>query len=97
MCNAKFSWVLYSGSMLSREVEAIGTKEALQWITTTLQWITTRRTDRCIMETDSLVLVAACNGGPREVAIGSVVGDCLRLLKRIHPSPMLVKFVYRIW
>lgn len=47
------------GAWSPREAEAFGMNEALSWVIT-------RRTQQCIIETDSQVLVAACNEGPGE-------------------------------
>ena len=58
-----------------------------------LSWVLRRRNQRCIMETDSQVLVQACNGSPGEAIFGTIVGDCNELLK--HINPVLVKFTYR--
>lgn len=56
-------------------------------------WVLTRRNQRCIMETDSQVLVAACNGGPGEAIFGVIVDDCIKLLK--HINSVLIRFAYR--
>lgn len=44
------------------------------------------------METDSRVLVQACKGKVGEAIFGTIVGDCIELLKNINP--VLVKFTY---
>lgn len=74
------------GAWSPREVEAIAMKEALSWLIA-------RRNQRCIMETDSRVLVQACNGKPGEAIFGTLVDDCIQLLK--HINLVLVKFIYR--
>lgn len=74
------------GAWSPREAEALGMKEALSWLTK-------RRGQGCIIETDSQVLVTACNGNPGEAMYGTIVGDCIQLLK--HINPVLLRFVYR--
>lgn len=74
------------GSWTPREAEAIGLKEVLSWVI--------KKTNTCcIIETDSQVLVNACKGDSGEALFGTIVGDCIQLLK--HINPVLVKFVYR--
>lgn len=74
------------GAWSPREAEAIAMKEALSWVIS-------RRKHQCIMETDSRVLVQACNGQTGEAMFGTLVDDCIHLLK--HINPVLVKFTYR--
>lgn len=74
------------GAWTPREAEAIGMKEALSWMIA-------RKIDHCIIETDSQILAAACTGEPGLDLFGTIVGDCIQLLK--HINPVLVKFVYR--
>lgn len=75
-----------NGSWSPREAEALSMNEALSWVTL-------RGGQYCIFETDSQVLVAACKGGQGETIFGTIVGDCIELMK--HIKPVLVKFVYR--
>ncbi|XP_074378629.1 uncharacterized protein LOC141720175 [Apium graveolens] len=74
------------GAWSPREAEAIGMKEALSWVIA-------RKNQCCIMESDSRMLVQACNGSPGEAMFGTIVGDCIQLLK--HINPVLVRFTYR--
>lgn len=53
-----------------REAEAIALKEALSWIMA-LQY------EMCVFETDSKVLVHACNGDRGESRFGTIVDDCV--------------------
>lgn len=45
------------------------------------------------METDYQVLVAACSKGSGEATFGTIIGDCIQLIK--HINPVLVRFSYR--
>lgn len=58
-----------------------------------LSWLITRRNQHCIIESDSQILVNACKGSPGEAIFGTIVGDCIQILK--HINPVLVRFVYR--
>lgn len=49
--------------------------------------------DSCIFETDSKSLADACNGKSGEAYFGTIVLNCLHLLK--HIDQVLVRFVYR--
>ena len=51
-----------------------------------------KRNQHCIIESDSQVLVNACKGSPGEAIFGTIVGDCIQILK--HINPVLVRFVY---
>lgn len=73
------------GAWSSREAEAISMKEALSWIIN-------RAYNQCVFETDLKSLVSACNGYPGEAFFGTLVLDCVHLLKHINNVP--VKFVY---
>lgn len=74
------------GAWNSKEAEALSLKEALSWIIA-LQY------DHCVFETDSRCLAMACNENPGEDYFGTIVVDCIQLLK--HISSVLVEFVYR--
>lgn len=52
-----------------------------------------QRMNHCIIESDSKILVDACNGGLGEAYFGTFVKDCIQLWK--HINPVLVRFVYR--
>lgn len=71
---------------MPREAEAISLKEALFWMIE-LKYA------QCIIETDSRSLAMACNGIPGEAYFGTIVVDCIQLLK--HINPVLVQFAYR--
>ena len=66
--------------------EVMGMKEALLWVIS-------RCLNHCIIETDSQILIDACNGGPGESYFGTIVRDCIYLLK--HINPVCVRFIYR--
>lgn len=74
------------GEWSPREAEAIGLKEALLW--TVAQGYL-----QCVFETDHHALALACNGRPGKAFFGTIVENCLVLLK--HINPVLVEFVYR--
>ena len=74
-----------AGAWKLREAEDIGLKEALSWVIA--QGYT-----HCVFETDSYALADACNGSPRRALFGTIVMDCVHLIK--HINPVLVKFVY---
>lgn len=46
-----------------------------------------------MFETDLYALATACNGSPGEAYFGTIVIDCIHMLK--HICPVLVDFVYR--
>ncbi|XP_074359672.1 uncharacterized protein LOC141699722 [Apium graveolens] len=75
-----------AGAWKAREAEAIGLKEALSWVID-------RGYKQCVIETDSYALAAACNGRPGEALFGTIVMDCIQLLK--HINQVLVVFIYR--
>lgn len=74
------------GSWSPREAEAMSMKEALSWVIE-------KGFKHCVFESDSKCLVTACNGSPGEAFFGTLVSDCVYLLK--HISPVLVRFSYR--
>lgn len=69
-----------------REAEAIALKEDLSWIIE-LQY------KECMFETDSRTLVQACKRDPDESFFGTIVGDCIHLLK--HINLVLIQFAFR--
>lgn len=69
-----------------KEAEAIAMKEALSWIIA-LQY------EKCVIETDSKMLVQACNGAMDYSFFGTLVDDCVHLSK--HINHVLIQFVYR--
>ena len=75
-----------SGAWSPREAEAMRMKEVLLWVLS-------RRLNHCVIETDSQILVDACNGGPGESYFSIIVRDCIYLLK--HINPVCVRFIYR--
>ncbi|XP_074346112.1 uncharacterized protein LOC141684874 [Apium graveolens] len=75
-----------AGVWRPKEAEAIAFKEALSWIIE-LQH------KNCVFETDSRVLVQACNRAPDNSYFGTIVGDCIQLLK--HINPVLFQFAFR--
>lgn len=75
-----------AGAWTAREAEAIGLKEALSWIID-------KGYKQCVIETDSSALAAACNGGQGEAFFGTIVMNCIQLLK--HVNQVLVVFIYR--
>ncbi|XP_074374105.1 uncharacterized protein LOC141714486 [Apium graveolens] len=74
------------GAWRPREAEAIALKEALSWIAE-LGY------GSCVFETDSKELMQACKKAPGESHFGTIVGDCLHLLK--HINQVLVQFAFR--
>lgn len=74
------------GSWNPREAEAISLKEAMSWIKDL-------ELKCCVFETDSRVLVLACNGQGEESYFHTITSDCVQLLK--HFDRVLVEFVYR--
>lgn len=58
-----------------------------------LSWVIKNAYKKCVIETDSKCLVTACKGTPGEAFFGTLVSDCVHLLK--HIDSVLVKFVYR--
>lgn len=47
----------------------------------------------CIVETDSQILVQACNGITDDSFFGIIVDDCVHLSK--HINHVLIQFVYK--
>lgn len=58
-----------------------------------MRWVLAYRQSYCIIETDSKVIVDACTGGKGESYFGTIMNNCIELLK--HINPVLVRFVYR--
>lgn len=58
-----------------------------------LSWIIEMQFDKCIVETDSKLLVQACNGAMDDSFFGTLVDDCVQLSK--HINHVLIQFVYR--
>lgn len=54
-----------TGAWKPREAEAIGLKEALSWVIV-------RGYTKCVFETDSYTLAAACNGSPGRALFGTI-------------------------
>ncbi|WOH11565.1 hypothetical protein DCAR_0831054 [Daucus carota subsp. sativus] len=69
-----------------REAEALSLKEILSW---TKQHGFTR----CVFETDSKLLVDACNGSSGRSYFHIIVSECVDLIK--HFENVLVRFVHR--
>lgn len=74
------------GSWSIREAEAISLREAMSWVKEL-------GLKCCVFETDSKVLVLACNGQGGETYFHTITFDCIQLLK--HFDQVLVEFVYR--
>ncbi|XP_074374874.1 uncharacterized protein LOC141716414 [Apium graveolens] len=93
-CIIRDSQGIFLGGRCCRIVEAWSPKEAEAIVMKeALSGVISQKKQRCIMETDSRVLVQACNGQPGEAIFSTLVEDCLHLLK--HINPVLVKFTYR--
>ncbi|KAL8099398.1 hypothetical protein AgCh_031876 [Apium graveolens] len=74
-----------AGAWKPQEAEAIGLKEALSWVIAKGYTI-------CVFETDSYVLADAFNGRPVEAIFGTIVMDCIHMLKHINS---VLDFFYR--
>ena len=74
------------GAWTPREAETIALKEALSWIIEL-------KYEKCVIETDSKALAQACKKAPGESFFGTIVGDCVHLLK--HINQVLIQFVFR--
>nr|XP_017222865.1 PREDICTED: uncharacterized protein LOC108199532 isoform X2 [Daucus carota subsp. sativus] len=74
------------GAWQPREAEALSLKEALSWVKDL-------QLSHCMFQSDSKVLVNACNGKAGEAYFGTIVLDCVQLLK--HINHVLVEFIYR--
>ncbi|XP_074377753.1 uncharacterized protein LOC141719275 [Apium graveolens] len=74
------------GAWQVREAEAISLKEAMSWVKE-------MNINHCVFETDSKSLAAACNGKPGEAYFGTIVLDCIHIMK--HIDHVLVDFAYR--
>ena len=58
-----------------------------------LSWVMAKGYNHCVFETDSYELATACNGRLGEAYFGTIVMDCIHMLK--HICPVLVDFAYR--
>lgn len=72
--------------MDARRTEAISLREAMSW--NKQKGIT-----RCIFETNSKLLAAACNGAGGRSYFHSIGSDCVELLE--HFESVLIRFVHR--
>ncbi|XP_074342401.1 uncharacterized protein LOC141679942 [Apium graveolens] len=75
------------GAWRSGDVEVIGMKKAILWV------ISRGHQHCCVFETNLQSLSIACNDHRDAVFFGTLVGDCVYLLK--HINYVQVKFVYR--
>lgn len=74
------------GAWRPHEADAISLKEAMSWVKE-------MQITHCVSVTDSKNFAAACNGKPGEAFFGTIVSDCIQLLK--HIDHVLVEFAYR--
>lgn len=69
-----------AGAWKARETEVIGLKEALSWII-----------DKGYMQKQ--IRPAACNGRLGEAFVGTIVMDCIQLLKHVN-QVLVVLFIF---